>query len=161
MLYIKLANGLPEGHPFLEENLVQAGIDARAADSGFAPFHRVEQPETGKYQVASSTYFYDGVIAYDLWHVRDMTADEISEEKSKQISAIMDAVENAKVRAASDREAATSDEARQAWTDFIAELDAFECSDPDNVVLPIPPRVAEDGSVLSVNASGSAPNVVG
>lgn len=160
MLYIKVINGLAEGHPFFEENLLQCGIDPKAPDSQFVPFNRVEQPQIGKYQVASSAYFYDGVVAYDLWNVRDMTAEEIAQAKSEAHSALMESVAAAKVRATADRDKATTEEARQAWTDFIAQLDAYECDDVDNPMLPNSPRIAEDGSVLSISASGSAPNVV-
>lgn len=82
-LYIQIRNGQPFEHPILGDNFRQAfpDIDVNNLPPEFAKFERVERPILGLYQVMiqdEPTYeFVDGIWK-DVWHVRDMTAEEIA-----------------------------------------------------------------------------------
>jgi hypothetical protein len=82
-LYIQIRNGQPFEHPIFGDNFRQAfpDIDVNNLPPEFAKFERVERPRLGVYQVMiqdEPTYeFVDGVWK-DVWHVRDMTAEEIA-----------------------------------------------------------------------------------
>jgi len=86
-LYIETENGVTKNHPAFEDNLLQAFGEIPAH---WEPFIRVERPALGVYEVLSSqepTYEkVDGTWA-DVWHKRDMTA----EEKAAKQQAIRDA----------------------------------------------------------------------
>lgn len=83
-LYIEIENGQPKNHPAFEDNLLQAfGF----IPEHWVPFERVERPVLGEYEVMVSenpTYeLIDGVYK-DVWHKRDMTAEE--RETKKQVA---------------------------------------------------------------------------
>lgn len=75
-LYIEIQNGQVKNHPAFEDNLVQA---FGAVPEHWIPFERVQRPLLGAYEVMQSetpTYeLIDGVYK-DVWHKRDMTAEE-------------------------------------------------------------------------------------
>jgi hypothetical protein len=75
-LYIEIQNGQVKNHPAFEDNLVQA---FGAVPEHWIPFERVQRPTLGAYEVMeseTSTYeLIDGVWK-DVWHKRDMTAEE-------------------------------------------------------------------------------------
>jgi hypothetical protein len=81
-LYIMLQDGQPINHPMLETNVLMVfpGIDLNALPENLCRFIRVERPILGVYQLFEEpeiTYEIkvDG-ICYDVWHYRDMTAEE-------------------------------------------------------------------------------------
>lgn len=75
-LYIEIQNGQVKNHPAFEDNLVQA---FGAIPEHWIPFERVQRPLLGAYEVMQSetpTYeLIDGVYK-DVWHKRDLTAEE-------------------------------------------------------------------------------------
>jgi len=80
-LYIRIKDGQPFEHPIFGDNFRQAfpDIDTNNLPTEFARFERVERPVLGEYEVMVSedaTYeLIDGVWK-DVWHKRDMTAEE-------------------------------------------------------------------------------------
>lgn len=91
-LYIRIKDGQPFEHPILEHNLRQAfpDVDTNNLPPEFARFERVERPVLGEYEVmASETSTYeliDGVYK-DVWHKRDMTAEEKEARRQPAIKA--------------------------------------------------------------------------
>lgn len=80
-LYIRIKDGQPFKHPILGDNFCQAfpDVDVNNLPPEFARFERIERPVLGMYEVMVSedpTYeLVDGVYK-DVWHKRDMTAEE-------------------------------------------------------------------------------------
>lgn len=85
-LYIETENGQPKNHPAFEDNLIAAfGV----VPDHWVPFERIERPVLGAYEVWISeepTYeLVDGVYK-DVWHKRDMTAEEkIAKQQRTQL----------------------------------------------------------------------------
>jgi hypothetical protein len=75
-LYIRLKNGQPFEHPMFEDNVIQAfpSVDLNNLPDWMAKFTRVEQPETGPYEVYEGVTYQliDGVVT-DVHTVRAMT----------------------------------------------------------------------------------------
>ena len=80
-LYIRIKDGQPFQHPIFGDNFRQAfpDVDVNNLPPEFAKFERVERPELGVYEILSfdePTYeLIDGVYK-DVWHKRNMTAEE-------------------------------------------------------------------------------------
>jgi hypothetical protein len=86
-LYIETENGVTKNHPAFEDNLMQAfGL----IPAHWEPFTRIERPTLSVYEVMASqdpTYEkVDGVWA-DVWHKRDMTAEEKTSKQQAVITA--------------------------------------------------------------------------
>ena len=85
-LYIETENGVAKNHPALEENLIQA--------FGLIPAHweafiRIERPTLGLYELMTSekpTYEKIDGVWTDVWHKRDMTAEEITVKQQEVIT---------------------------------------------------------------------------
>lgn len=80
-LFIRIANGVTVGNPIMGDNFREAlpDIDVDNLPPEFARFVRVERPELGAYQVfvqEGPAYELVGGVWTDVWHVRDMTAEE-------------------------------------------------------------------------------------
>ena len=81
-LYILLQDGQPINHPMLETNVLMVfpGIDLNALPEHLCKFIRIERPSIGVYQFFEDpevTYqIKEDGICYDVWHYRDMTAEE-------------------------------------------------------------------------------------
>jgi hypothetical protein len=82
-LYIRIKDGQPFEHPIFGDNFRQAfpDVDVNNLPPEFAKFERVERPKLGVYEILSfnePTYeLIDGVYK-DVWHKRDMVAEEIT-----------------------------------------------------------------------------------
>jgi hypothetical protein len=89
-LYIETENGQVKNHPAFEDNLIQA---FGSVPEHWVPFERVERPVLGMYEVMVSkdaTYeLIDGVWK-DVWHKRDMTAEEREAKKQTKIKEAQD-----------------------------------------------------------------------
>jgi hypothetical protein len=82
-LYIRIKDGQPFEHPIFGDNFRQAfpDIDTNNLPAEFAKFERVERPILGAYEVMTAeepTYELNGAVYKDIWHKRDMTAEEIA-----------------------------------------------------------------------------------
>jgi hypothetical protein len=75
-LYIQTENGVTKNHPAFEDNLIQAfGF----VPAHWEPFTRVERPTLGVYELMTAdepTYEKVDSVWTDVWHKRDMTAEE-------------------------------------------------------------------------------------
>lgn len=89
-LFIRIKDGQPFEHPIFGDNFYQAfpDVDVNNLPPEFARFERVERPTLGVYEVMVSeipTYeLIDGVWK-DVWHKRDMTAEEKEAKKQAAI----------------------------------------------------------------------------
>lgn len=87
-LYIRIKDGQPFEHPILGDNFRQAfpDVDVNNLPPEFAKFERIEKANLGVYEVLTSnlpTYeFVDG-ICKDVWHKRNMTAEEKNSKTRK------------------------------------------------------------------------------
>ena len=75
-LYIQTENGAVKKHPAFEENLLQA---FGSIPPNWEPFIRVQRPTLGVYELMISeepTYEKVDGVWTDVWHKRDMTAEE-------------------------------------------------------------------------------------
>jgi hypothetical protein len=80
-LFIRIKDGQPFEHPIFGDNFCQAfpNVDVNNLPAEFARFERVERPTLGVYEVLASdetTYELIDGIYKDVWHKRDMTAEE-------------------------------------------------------------------------------------
>ena len=80
-LFIQIKDGKPFKHPIFEDNFCQAfpDVDINNLPPEFALFERVERPTLNVYETLASnipTYELIDGIYKDVWHVRDMTAEE-------------------------------------------------------------------------------------
>lgn len=95
-LYIQIRDGQPFEHPIMGDNLRQLypDLDPNNLPAGFAKFTRVPAPPVQVYEINDGvTYeFQDGVVT-DVWHVRDMTAEE-RVEKQERIKAAWAALDH-------------------------------------------------------------------
>jgi hypothetical protein len=89
-LFIRIKDGQPFEHPFLGDNFRQAfpDVDTDNLPPEFARFERVECPTLGMYETLAAeepTYeLIDGVYK-DVWHIREMTAEEKEVVKQQRI----------------------------------------------------------------------------
>ena len=82
-LYIETENGQPKNHPAFEDNLIAA---FGSVPAHWVPFERIERPRLSVYEVWTAedpTYeLVDGVYK-DVWHKRDMTAEEKADKQQR------------------------------------------------------------------------------
>jgi hypothetical protein len=75
-LYIETENGVAKNHPAFMDNLIQA---FGSIPEHWEQFTRVERPVLGVYEVMTSnepTYEKVNGVWTDVWHKRDLTAEE-------------------------------------------------------------------------------------
>lgn len=77
-LYIKISNGKPVDHPYLEDNMKTAypEIDLNNLPSDWAKFIRVPQPKVGPYEVTECFYEWDDDVVKDVWYIYPMSDEE-------------------------------------------------------------------------------------
>jgi hypothetical protein len=86
-LYIETENGQVKNHPAFEDNLIQA---FGQVPQHWVPFERVEKPLLGQYEVMESetpTYEFVNGVWKDVWHKRDMNAEEREAKRQASIQA--------------------------------------------------------------------------
>ena len=84
-LYIRIKDGQPFEHPILGDNFRQAfpNVDVTNLPPEFAKFERVEcdvQPSV--YQVSQHEYAPTDIGWKDLWSIREMTSEEITNKQN-------------------------------------------------------------------------------
>jgi len=129
-LYIETENGAIKNHPAFEDNLIEA---FGAIPENWEIFVRVERPSLGLYEVMvleESTYEKVNGVWTDVWHKRDMTA----EEKTAMQQPIIDLLRN--------REQA---ENWSAWT-----FDEATCRMIPPVPLPTPDQTKLDAGIKTL-----------
>jgi hypothetical protein len=163
-LFIRLIDGHPYEHPIYAENLLQAfpHVDINNLTSEFARFERVAPPTAGMYEVVEGpTYqWVDGVVK-DVWTTREMTVAERSAKNEQMVQGAYELRDFFKTLALQGINDVESDEVRHALRDYVAVLDSYVVVDPANPMVPLPPRVGDDGAVLTTTAPGAAPYVTG
>ena len=86
-LYIETENGVTKNHPAFEHNLIQA---FGSIPAHWEPFTRVERPILGVYELMTAeepTYEKINSVWTDVWHKRDMTAEEKTAKQQAVITA--------------------------------------------------------------------------
>jgi len=163
-LFIQIRDGQPFEHPILGDNFREAfpHIDVNNLPPEFARFERLPDPKNATtFQVDEVRYeWFDGVVK-DVWSVREMTQEEKTQKLEALTKTALSHCEFLKIMAQEKLDLSTTDEQRQAWTAYIAQLSAWVLIDPENPKLPPTPRIAADGSVLQVTAPGAEPDVIG
>ncbi len=163
-LFIQIVDGQPHEHPILGENFRQAfpHIDTNNLPPEFARFERIPAPMPETYEAVDGPVYEwaDGVVK-DVWTVRPMTDAERAVKNEQLTQSAYNMRDYLKTVAQQKITEATTDSARQAWVDYLAQLDSYVVVDPANPQIPPPPVVRPDGVVLSTSAPGSAPSVTG
>lgn len=161
-LFIQIRNGQPYEHPILGENFREAfpQIDVNNLPPEFARFERVEAPTPAVFEViVGVNYEWVGGIVKDVWVSRPMTY----EEKTHQIFELTAGANNViawRKQVTNEKiDKAPSEQIKQVWVDYLAELNAWVLVDPVNPQIPTPPVIDQNGNVMSTSSSGSAPNV--
>jgi hypothetical protein len=162
-LYIQIRDGQPYEHPILGDNFREAfpHIDVNNLPPEFARFERLPNPEIATtYQVNVVSYQWENGVVKDVWSVREMTQEEKAQKNQEIIDNIYKALTIRKEITQTQIDSNTG-VVREAWETHLQALNAWSLIDPENPRFPTPPRIAEDGSVLQVTASGTEPNVIG
>lgn len=163
-LFIQIRHGQPFDHPIFGDNFREAfpDVDVNNLPPEFARFERVPRPNTaGTFEVEEVSYQWIDGIVKDVWTARPMTDDEHAQKLQDLTQAANASVELLKDVTQQNIDNAPSDAAKQAWTDYLAVLNAWTLADPANPDIPPPPRINTDGTVLTTTVPGSAPNVIG
>lgn len=163
-LFIQIRNGEPHEHPILGDNFRQAfpHIDTNNLPLEFARFERTSPPQPGVYEVVEGpVYKWANGVVQDVWTIRTMTSAEREIKNQQLIEGAYNMRDFFKKLAQQKIDEAATEQARQVWTDYLAQLDAYTVTDPLIPNVPMPPRIDKDGNVLTTNAPGSAPSVTG
>lgn len=86
-LYIETENGLVKNHPAFEDNLLEA---FGSIPNQWESFIRVERPTLGVYELFTAeepTYEKINDVWTDVWHKRDMTAEEKTAKQQDVVTA--------------------------------------------------------------------------
>ena len=154
-LFIRVVDGQPFEHPIFGDNFRQAfpNIDVDNLPAEFARFERVAQPHNATaYEVEECTYqWVDGVVK-DVWVTRSMTDTERSEKVLALTNTANEIINFFKSTVQEKIDRAPNEEARQAWIDFAAQLNAWVLVDPAAPNIPNPPMVDLNGNLLQVQA---------
>lgn len=164
-LFIEMREGLPYGHPILEENFreVYPDVDTQNLPSNFAKFVRTAPPSSvGMFEVEESTYQVVGDVVTDVWTIRPLEGEQYAMRVDMLRRSLEDDVENQKTIAQEKIAEATDPAIKAAWEDYLAIMTAIVITDPvvQQYQMPMQPRVTENGLVYTTSSSGSAPNVI-
>jgi hypothetical protein len=77
--FIKMQDGIPEGHPFFLSNLLQCGIEPRGQPNWAEFLPQPHDIPVGKYQVLEQQYVVEEDKVLGKWFARDMTEEERAE----------------------------------------------------------------------------------
>lgn len=163
-LFIQIRNGMPYEHPIMGDNFREAfpDIDPNNLPPEFARFERLECPyAAGPYEVDVVSYQWVDGIVKDVWSVRSMTEEEKAVRKADYSRNLLAVIAAAKDRTQKYIDMAPDEASKNAWLAHLEALNNFVFDDPVLAVLPEPPRVAKDGRLMNLTASGAAPNVTG
>lgn len=129
-LYIETENGVTKNHPAFEDNLLQA---FGSIPAHWEPFTRIERPVLGVYEVMTAeepTYEKVNGAWTDVWHKRDMTAEEKTAKQQEVITSF------------NEREYASN---WSAWT-----LDEATCTMQPPIPRPAPDQTKLDAGILTM-----------
>jgi hypothetical protein len=163
-LFIQMRDGQPYQHPIFGNNFREAfpHIDVNNLPPEFARFERIEQPTPGVFEVVEGvTYQLVNGVVKDVWVVRSMNTLEKQFKTDVLISDANKTIMLLKERATVNSTTASTETEKTAWLEYIEVLNAWTLVDVLQPNIPRPPRFAADGSVLTLNAEGRPPNVIG
>jgi len=163
-LFIQIRDGQPFEHPIFGDNFREAfpDVDVNNLPPEFARFERIENPSgVGTFEVAEVSYQWVDGIVKDVWVVRPMTNEEETQKRLELTDSINSSVDLMKNMAQENADSAPSEEAKQAWIGYIAQLNTWTLIDVLRPNIPAPPMVRPDGTVMSTSAPGSTPDVIG
>jgi len=161
-LFIQIRDGQPYQHPIFGDNFREAfpHIDPDNLPPEFARFERVACPDNaGKLEKNVVSYQWVNGVVKDVWSTVALEGQEL-EERIAMLTESAYATVNVLKQNADEIIASTVGDEQQAWIDFKAALDAWVLIDPTMLKLPAMPRYLEDGTLVTANTSGSAPNVI-
>lgn len=162
-LFIQIRDGQPYQHPIFGDNLREAfpSIDTDNLPKEFARFIRHEPNlQVGPYEVLVENYVWNGDVVEDNWSVRPMTEEEALEVRTTAIESIERDRSILLVAAESELDSFNTED-KIIWQKYIDDLRAYTYTDPLDAKLPIAPRRNTDGTLVSIDAPGTAPNVTG
>jgi len=166
-LFIQIRDGKPYEHPILGDNFREAfpHIDVDNLPPEFARFTRIPKPVFAardfKAVEEEPTYeWVDGVVQ-DVWSVRDMTEEEKQAVIVEYTRSAEQLVVYVKEMAIKNRDLQTTEAGKAEMQKYIDMLETFVVADIFDPRVPGPPRLDADGNPMSLDAAGSAPNVVG
>lgn len=162
-LFIQIRDGQPYQHPIFGDNLREAfpDIDTNNLPEGFAKFIRhAPDLQVGPYEVLVEDYVWNGDSVEDNWSVRPMTEAEAAEVKATAIESI-ERDRSVLLAAAESELDSFNAEDKIIWQKYIDDLKSFTYIDPLDAKLPATPRRNTDGTLVSIDAPGTAPDVTG
>lgn len=169
MCLIRIVDGKPFEHPILTDNYLQVypDTDLDNLPEGLAWFERKLRPELPEGYVfvsENSVYEFDGNVWTDVWKIRELTAEEIAKYQQDEIQFFNKLVSNKKEKAVADLQECTNEAGIATLNEYLSLLNTLVFTtykDLESVRIPPYPKKLEDGSYATINASGSAPNVIG
>jgi len=162
-LYIRIKDGQPFEHPLFEDNVKQVWpeIDLNNLPPELAKFERVQPPVVDTFEILEgfSYQIVDGVYK-DVWHKRPMN-DAEKEEQIGKLTASMNAGKTFLIKQAQEKMETVNDAGKIALQNYITQLTSFTPPDITQYRLPHLPKFDQNGNLVTVNSSGSTPNVIG
>lgn len=165
-LFIQIRDGQPYQHPIFEDNFQQAfpDIDVNNLPPEFAKFERVPCPRNaGLFEIDEVRYEWDGNIVKDVWFIREMTEEEKDKTINEGIERIYATYDWLKTIAQNNIDS-TIGEIQDAWKVYMKDLQSWTLPQPINIERPNFPKapvILEDGTIYTINSSGTLPNVIG
>lgn len=141
-LFIQIKDGQPFEHPILGDNFRQAfpDIDINNLSPDFAKFIRVNQNVTpGFYEVPYSTYEWVGDTVQDVWHLRQMTANEQAAKDQSTTEYLTASVEY--LKKLTNEKIATSVDINKIseLQNYLSVLNSWVMGQPSTTTIPEPP----------------------
>ena len=165
-LFIQIRDGKPYEHPIFGDNFREAfpHIDVDNLPPDFARFTRIPKPEfrVQDFKVVGDepTYEWGDGVVQDVWSVRDMTELEKQEALAAAAKGAAELVAYMRERAIENLALQITDAGKAAWQAYIDLLETYKVADIFNPAIPAPPRLDENGNIMSLAAPGSAPDVI-
>ena len=134
--FIKIVDGQPFEHPILGDNFREAypDIDTANLPSNFARFERVEQPVINKFQVVEGpVYQWVNGVVKDVWSVREMNDAERAQVIQQEVNFANELHQETIIFVQNSFAKETDETVKQAWNDWLVQLNAWEIVDPNNI----------------------------
>jgi hypothetical protein len=162
-LYIRIQDGQPFEHPLFESNVkeVWPDIDLNNLPSNLVRFERVQPPVPGSFEVLDGfTYELVDGIYKDVWHLRPMNDSE-RQDQIARFTESLNAGRTYLLQEANKKLESATEAQKQYWQGYITELTNYTPEDITKPSFPVAPKFDTNGNLVTVNSSGSAPNVIG
>jgi hypothetical protein len=163
-LYIEIRDGNMYGHPILYDNLklIYHNIDEMISQGSYKKFITSDSSliELNQYQVLDMFYEIQNDSVVQCWYARDLNEEEIKIKKiefSQQYSDyISQEIKNAKNIISN----LTNKDDIDLWNKYINALQNLEVNTLKPVLFPYKPYKNNEDKWISVDSSGSKPNVI-